>query len=299
MSKDNTVVVEQKGPGAAICKEIDVDELSELDRSVWRVPEAYRDKVVDELQHSQEIEDDEMVVELGSNPRIRAKDEVADSDTLEIEVDSLEGQDRLEKWFSEEELSKLEEANNNATSDQSYEEMKKEMKREHDKIVERQKREKIRKQKEALKERDWVDPHLSKPVKELSGKEFVELMQKAQSDSVEELSESEEAIEEVAEEMQEDSIEISDIEPEMAEEAAEAFENQGMDYIADDFQASSQVPDTEIYHTNDGMVKVKTENSSLVEECRSVASSDKYDGYIEKETEEAVEAVISPEDFKG
>jgi len=316
MSDKITVAYEGKGPG--FCKKIEVDELSQyLEAANWKVVDD--DVVADELsQDNQKVDENgNVVVELGAE----GKSPAPEGHTVSIRPD-LADQERLEKWFTDDEIEKIEQAELSQNPDkgevanQSIDEMWREMEKEHrKKVYKPQVEEHYRKKRqEAIESNDWMkDDKYTESVKDLSGEQFVELMKEAQSGNVEELSAIPDDIEEQIEaekpnwdiQVTEADAEVEELAIEGFKERAEKAKKEGEDKsywqeIAKEIEMSRQIPDTEVNYTSDGeRTRIKTKDPETVEELRRKGDSEFYDVTIERDTGDGIIAIVNPDEFGG
>ena len=241
------------------------------------------------------------VIELG---KFEGDRKVAESDsqpeTLEIDADVAR---RNSAWFTEEELAeiekesakeqfseeeleshrKVEEALNDPDIPASdIDELWRHVCRKHG-VFGMSEEEEYSSKEEAIREnlgdRDWVDSG-DKPISEMTGSEFAEIIQQAQNPDTgeEELEQSPVEFEELSE-TEENTVQ--GVSEELASEASEAFENRakdpsGSDYwsdIAEEIEMEAKAPEgTEVMSVNEGVV-FRTENQQMREELQYEATT--------------------------
>lgn len=304
----DNITVKHTGPGAGYTKQIEAEELAEYqNKDNWEVSGEY---TVEELSNSKPQEENEIVCENGSGGH-----------TLTVNPNNFASNEELSTWFSESEIEELQEAerretpDKNGTHEKSYDEMWDDIEEEHRKKVYQPQ---IRKHYENKHENvienneDWMkESKYTESVKDLSGSEFLELMEEAQSGSqTEELSEIPEEIQEqMEEEIPDFEIEVNDeIDGELEEMAEEGFservEQGGPEYwndIRQEIRMQRNAPDeTEISHTTDGeRLRVKSKNEEMVSELRQKSNDSRYAVEIERDTGDGLIATVDPEEFGG
>jgi len=305
----NEITVKHTGPGAGYTKEIEAEELAEYrQKENWEVNGEYE---VDELSSAKPSEESE-IVELSEND--------SDGHTLSIEPNNLATKEELSKFFTQEEIEELQDADRRENpekkdvSDKSYSEMWDSIEEEHrKKVYQPQIREHYENKHENVIENneEWMkESKYTESVKDLSGSEFLELMEEAQSDNVEELSEiPEELQEQMEKEIPDFEIEVNDeIDGELEEMAEEGFservEQGGPEYwddIRKEIKMQRNAPDgTEISHTTNGeRLRVKSKNEEMVSELRQKANDSRFSVEIERDTGDGLIATVDPGEFGG
>ena len=301
-----TITVKHTGPGAGYTREIEAEELSEYqNKDNWEVSGEYE---VEELSSGEPVEENEIVCENDSGGH-----------TLTVNPNNFATKEELSTWFSESEIEEMEMAERrenpekNGTHEKSYNEMWDDIEEEHrKKVYQPQIREHYENKHENVIENneEWMkESKYTESVKDLSGSEFLSLMEEAQSDNVEELSEIEELQEKMEAEIPDFEIEVNDeIDGELEEMAEEGFservERGGPKYwddIRQEIRMQRNAPDeTEISHTTDGeRLRVKSKNEEMVSELRQKANDSRYSVDVERDTGEGIEATVDPEEFGG
>jgi len=303
---DNTITVKHTGAGAGYTKEIEAEELAEYqNKDNWEVSGEY---TVEELSSGKPVEENEIVSENDS------------SHTLTVHPNNLASKEELSTWFSDEEIEEMEMAERrenpekNGTHEKSYDEMWDSIEEEHrKKVYQPQIKEHYENKHENVIENneEWMkDSKYTESVRDLSGSEFLELMEEAQSGSqTEELSEiPEELQEQMEKEIPDFEIEVNDeIDGELEEMAEEGFservEQGGPEYWNDirrEIRMQRNAPDeTEISHTKDGdRLIVKSKNEEIVSELRQKSNDSRFSVEIERDTGDGIVATVDPEEFR-
>ena len=262
---------------------------------------------VEELSTTEEvrkakIEGETVVAEL-SEGRVREKEE--GEKVFGVSLDS----EKARKFFTEEELAKLESADSlsnpdkdTETEEMSYSDMKNQMRDEINDIYRQEVKEHKLEQAKSTESRDWMkEPHEVKEISDMSGSEFKQLMSEAMSepDTEEELQQSHDT--DLAEllELEEPEPEIKQIDTETEEMAISSFRERAnkkgkscWSDLAEDLEMSDS-------HTT---------YETLSEDCKRITTKDEelqshlknpegFDGTvrIEKESDNVVVATISKE----
>jgi len=234
-----------------------------------------RGSTTEELSHSDiesgDIDTDSVVIEeLGHSNKIRAKKEGEKPVKVDLDNITPTHKRRLETWFSEseiEEMSKKEEAltgKKREDIDSVWAGIREDVESHNERVRQR----KAEKAKKELRE-FARDPKYKKSVKELSGEQFQELIQEANSDNTEETQEEElqQALEEIDEKWAKSEPDNSINTPSSEiEEMAKAEWSDRDDVFAEfskDFADSDN--DTEYISLAEGKRKVRTINEEMAQ----------------------------------
>ncbi|WP_144050480.1 hypothetical protein [Halorubrum persicum] len=276
-----------------------VAELSSHEDIQARDLDPDRDVVIEELE--------------GGNAKIREREE--GERVIKVKAETL-GSDRLEKFFTEEELSSLREKDRIAKGegdtpediDDVWDGIKEDVKEHNKEVAKRRKQKEIERAKEELKKGTKYDREVSN----LSGEEFKSLIAEAneEGNSEPKSEELEAAIQHIEDKyapmLDEDSSEINPVEADELSEGLDAFreysENEGSDAwsdIADDVEKSSEVPDTEVTTLSDGSTYIETSYDKLKDELGEMDHrSDKDTEIVDKEGEVITAKVPEGESYE-
>jgi hypothetical protein len=261
------------------------------------------------LEEAQLSEDEVVVEELGQDPRIRARE--PDEHVVKVELDRL-NDSRLRTFFDETEIAELEMKEQVVTGEEketSYDEamqgMKADLKERNRQVARERRAKEVKRAKEELKKGTKYDPNRS--VSDLSGEEFKEILQEANQEGNSEPERTEELeamIESINDKYApmlnegESEPEISNVEVDELSEGLDAFREYGgaFEDIAEDIEASSELPDTEITTLESGKKLVKTSYPKLCEELKQVDENPDKDGKIVEENGDVITAKVSEGD---
>jgi len=241
----------------------------------------------EDLEEAQ-LSEDELVVELEEGGKIRELDE--EERFIKVKTDSLSS-DRLEKFFTDEEIAELQEKEETVTGEEketTYEEAMEGMRRDIEKfneaVRERKKQEEIDRLKEFRKKGTKYDPDRS--VSDLSGEEFREILQEANQEGSgetvdEELQEEIAKIEEKWSKSEPDT-EISNPDSKVEELATNSFEeygNSAFQDIAEDLAKSDE--ETMYESVGPNSKRVTTQDSELKQALRNPEDEPNWTGSVE------------------
>ena len=246
--------------------------------------------------------DEDLVVEEleGGNARIRERRE--DERVIKVDLQS----DRIQKFYSDDEIEELESKQRTLTGDSEPEkdidevwENIREGVRKHNKEVAKNKKEL---EKERIREA-YRDPAMDRKVRDMTGEMLQRVMSDDDSSHVDE-AELQSALAEVEKKYQgilgdsEPEIEDPSTEIEELEEGTQAWKEIGgyWEELANDVEASSELPNTEITTLQDGKKLVKTSYDELKAELRQVDNNPDKEGEIVDKQGEVITARVSEGD---
>jgi chaperonin cofactor prefoldin len=249
-------------------------------------------------------ETDIVVEELGEDPRIRQREE--GERVIKVNTESL-ANSRLSKFFTDTEIAELEKKESVVTGEDketTYEEamagLKADLKERNRQVARERRAKEVKRAKEELKKGTKYDREVS----DLSGEEFKELIAEANENpnSDPKSEELEAAIDQINEKyapmLEESEPEINQPEIEELEEGTQAWKEIGgyWEELANDVEASSELPDTAITTLSDGKKLVKTSYDELKSELRQVDNNPDKEGEIVDKQGEVITARVSEGD---